>query len=57
MILEELFAEQPEPMGHLILESCPVTEKEASAWLSMLATCVPTGEIASYIWVPNNEVN
>jgi hypothetical protein len=57
MILDELFAEPSEPLGHVILESCPFTEKQASAWLSMLAACVPVDEIASYIWVPNNEVN
>lgn len=56
--VDDLFSEPVEPLGTIVLQSCPVTQREASAWLQMFEACMPENSFADFIWTPNNkEVN
>ena len=40
------------PLGHIILQSTPVTKEEGEVWLSMIAQVLPSEIFTHYSWVP-----
>lgn len=40
------------PLGHVVLQSMPLTKEEGDVWLSMIAKSLPAEIFTHYSWVP-----
>lgn len=40
------------PLGHVVLQSCPLTEEEGKMWLTMIANVLPSEVFTLYSWLP-----
>lgn len=40
------------PLGHVILQSMPLTKEEGEVWLSMIAKSLPSEIFTLYSWLP-----
>ena len=43
------------PLGHIILQSCPISEEEGQAWLQMVAKVLPAEIFTTWSWLPIQE--